>query len=188
MDKKTNEKSITDRKDMKDMKDRKDIRINDRCVFKYHAIKNNARLTENQLLKQFFPGSSLSFYQLSKSFYEIDLLETPAPNHIHRSCKQKINLLLKHLFPDVLEPLVNINLSAGGMAFYDNNHNDTDNIIYIMLIIDSHPVPLLLKGRVAFCLELDDQAFNYRSGIQFETDGFEEAIQTIIKYINTKNS
>jgi Tfp pilus assembly protein PilZ len=67
-----------------------------------------------------------------------------------------------------------INLSDGGVGFNGNFAVQTQNSFgYIMCVLDSHPVPLFIRGEFVYCIPTTDQVHSFKIGFKFDKEQIE---------------
>lgn len=70
---------------------------------------------------------------------------TKAQLPIFEAMNQKIQLLMKSIYPSVMDSKQVVNLSDGGVGFNENFEVKTQNSYgYVMFILDNWPVPLFI--------------------------------------------
>ncbi len=144
-------------------------RIYLKCPFDFITCEKHITLNKSALIAKFLGIKNRPYFQLASACFTMD--SSPSYNHCQFmpkiQPKKHFQMLIEELFPNVLPLPSTISLSQGGLSIFQETNLELNQSLYIMLKLDSHPVPLFLKGRIIECTRLNQHRLK-RTVIQFD--------------------
>jgi hypothetical protein len=176
---------------------RRFYRIDDEVVLQYREVPEEDVERLPQLLAERFPDSftlgarfaSLN-QQLRPLLKEIEG-DSPAVAKYVAAIDEKLDLLAQVLLArdtDLIDqPTRQVNLSAGGMAFFADQPLVPGAVLELRLILFPSFTGILVYGRVAYCRDQGAGDFRWRVAVEFLRMGEEER-DLIVKHVLRKDA
>lgn len=180
---------------MNDIERRDFYRIEDRVHLMHKPIEKHL-ISDDPYGEQYdIPRQALLISQLQAIDNESrDLLRQvgdynrPLGSYL-RYLEDKIDLIAKYVVSHdkSLSQKVSVNLSEGGISFYNSGPVEIDSYMHLIMILFPNYVSIAALGVVKTCEKIDDQPSIYRIGVEF-TALLEPDRKQIVRHIRRRQS
>lgn len=150
------------------------------CPVDYLPIEKGQTLSKNQLVAKFFGTESCPYFSLVDTFQSIDNspcynLKHPSLKQLKQKSKENFQALVENLYPNSLPQEREVNVSQGGLRFNHFLSAEVNQDVYVLIKIDSYPVPLFIRAMVIACEPIKNSHYRYELTFAFTDDTSKEA-------------